>query len=139
MRVLREFYNVFISSLVGLFIIAFMLMLNLLLFPLPEEMDTRDLESIVANIKEVSDFSCVLVILSYILASYCAGYISSKIRTRNPVRTLYFIGVILTLAGFVFFIVLEFPLYVVISGSVIFFPFTRLGGHVGLPKREMKF
>ncbi len=128
---MKYFFSTLTGLIIGTGCILLFLYLTFVIFPLPSEIDFKNLDSIRENMEIIPDINFAMIVVSYGIASFLAGFTSAKIRTFNPMIPLIIIGVTLTLIGFINFIAVLLPLWVVVIGSFTFFPFTRLGGKLG--------
>ena len=94
----------------------------------------QDINSIKENMDSIPLVNLIMVIVSYAIASLIAGFVSIKIKTINPLIPIITIGVILTLFGFINFLTIPHPLWMIVIGSITFIPMTWLGGKMGTPK-----
>ena len=131
---MRYFISTLLGLVVGLVSIYGCLYLSTLIFALPEGLNILSLESIRENIEELPTVNLLMIVLAYAIASFLAGFTSVKIETGKPVIPLFIIGGVLTALGFINFIFISYPLWVLVVGSVTFLPLTRLGGSLGLDK-----
>ncbi len=123
-----------LGLLVGLISLITLVYVSILIFTLPKGIDVFNLESIRENIDYIPDINLAMIVVAYGLASFLAGFICVKIHTENPTIPIFIIGVLLTILGFVNFIFIPYPLWVLVVGSFTFLPLARLGGSLGLDK-----
>ncbi len=127
----------FLSSTVGLLTgivgIYFFELLFLYLLPSPAGIDMQDKNSIAENMDNIPIINFIMLIVGYGIGSFIAGFVSAKIKTHNPLTPVIIIGVILTILGFIYFLTIPHPLWVIVVGSITFIPAVWLGGKVGIP------
>ncbi|MFM9945632.1 MAG: hypothetical protein ACKVQB_10420 [Bacteroidia bacterium] len=133
---MKYFLCTIIGLLTGLVCISLFEYLSIYLFPLPSGLDMQDMNSIAENMDSIPLVNFILVLVSYALASFIAGFVSVKIRTPKPQLPVITIAILLTAFGFVNFLTIPHPLWMIIAGSVTFIPMVWLGGKAGLNRRD---
>jgi len=131
---MKYFLSTLIGLIVGLISLITFIYLSIIVFALPKGIDVFSLESIRENIDSLPDINLAMIVVAYGLASFLAGFFCVKIYTEKPTIPIFIIGVILTALGFVNFIFIPYPLWVLVIGSFTFLPLVRLGGSLGLDK-----
>lgn len=133
---MKYFTGTIIGALVGIICISLFEYLSVYLFPLPPDIDMQDINSISANMDSIPLVNLIAVSVGFALASFIAGFVCAKIKTHNPIIPLLSIGIILTILGFVNFLTIPHPLWMIVVGSATFIPMTFLGGKIGKPHHK---
>ncbi|MFI5196533.1 MAG: hypothetical protein ACHQD8_05540 [Chitinophagales bacterium] len=97
------------------------------LYPLLPGTDKYDVESLAKAIKLMPDNAFRLLLVNYMVCSFCAGLIATLISKRTTMRPPLIVGFVLTLAGLYNVISLPHPLWFTILNLVVYMPFTWLG------------
>lgn len=133
---MKYFLSTVIGLITGIVGISIFEYISVYAFPLPAEIDTQDINSITENMNNIPLINLILVIASYGLASLIAGFVSVKIKTGNSIIPILNIGILLTIFGFINFITIPHPIWMILVGSVTFIPMTWLGGKLGMTNKS---
>lgn len=131
---MKYFISTIIGLITGIICISLFEYLILNVFPLPANIDMQDINSIEENMDSIPLINFIMVLIGYALASFIAGFVSIKIKTHNPVLPIMIIGIVLTVFGFINFVTIPHPIWMIVIGSIIFIPMVWLGGKLGTPR-----
>lgn len=97
---------------------------NSFFFPFPEGMDVREVEAFTATLPWTV---YILVLLGWIVGSFLAGYITTRLSHKQSYRLVFMTGVILTLFGVVNNMMIGHDMVFKVIGLPMFLIFTYLG------------
>ncbi len=133
---MRHLISSVIGILTALVLFSFFFFLSIKFVPLPHGLDIQDINSITYNLDQIPIINFVSVLFCYALASFFAGFVSIKIKTPSPRIPLLIIGIVLTFLGFINFMSIPLPIWMIIIGSFTFLSMTWLGGKMGTPRPD---
>lgn len=133
---MKYFTATLIGAIAGILSISLFEYLAIYLFPLPADIDMQDINSISANMDSIPLINLIAVSIGFALASFIAGFVCVKIKTHNAFVPILAVGIILTIFGFVNFLTIPHPLWMIVVGSATFIPMTFLGGKIGKPHHK---
>ena len=133
---MKYFFSTIIGLLSGFVTLYFLEYLVFILFPLPNGIDVKSIESLSQNMDQIPQINFIMVLVCFAIASLVSGFVSVKIRTRNSRIPVIIIGLLFTIAGFINSMEIPQPIWMVIISSIIFIPMVYLGGKLGLGNKR---
>ena len=135
---MKYFLSVLLGLFSGLILMSIFEYLALMIFPLPEDINIKDFNSIANNMDRIPDINLIMLLVCFAISSMFAGFISAKVKTKHSRIPVLIIGILLTVGCFIYCMEIPQPVWVVILSSVIFLPMAYLGGRLGIGyKRKM--
>jgi len=121
---MRNVLGVIVGLIVGMILNMALVLLNVMLFPMPEGMDMNDPEQFNAYLAPLPDHAFLLPVAAHLGMAFAGGWVAARIGSSRPVLLAMIIGV-LSLAGGVVNLMtlteaptwmwLEVPLYLVVA------------------------
>ncbi len=135
---MKYLISISIGILVGLLAMVISEYSVLALFPLANQSDILDITSLSENMESMPLQNLILILIGYAIAAILAGFIGTKLKTENLFMTMIAIGVSLTIIGCFYLLMIPYPLWMIIAGSVIFIPMTWLGSKIYKARHDDK-
>ncbi len=117
-------WPVVVGLLMAFSIMMLFELINSFFFPFPEGMDVRDVQ---AFTKTLPWTAYILVLLGWIVGSFIAGCVTTKLSRMESYKPALMVGIILTLLGVVNNIIIGHDMVFNIIGLPMFIIFTYLG------------
>lgn len=127
---LKNALIVIVSISSGGFVIYLSQMLIKLWFPLPQDVDSGNMDSMKTYILNAPAGSLALVIVSHALASFVSGWLISNFARSNLSFLTLLVGLMWTLFGVVNIVLIPHPIWFSIADTCVFLPMTILGSRI---------
>ena len=125
---LRRILAVIVAALVGSLVIWAVQSIGHLVYPLPEGLDTGDLEQMKAYVASLPLGAFGFILAAYVLGSFAAGWTAVSIaKTMGPALAA---GVVFTLAGIANVLLIPHPLWFAVATLLCYVPCALLGGRL---------
>jgi MFS family permease len=114
--------------------VIFMLVqgLNSVIFPPPEGTNLRDPEAMRTFVQSLPPLAFLVVLLSYALGSFAAGWIGARYAPRGAMSHALVIGAVLTAVGVMNLLAIPHPVWFAFLNVPEFILFAWLGGKVAM-------
>ena len=130
MNILKQIGIVIAALAAAMVLIMLVQQLNLLLFPLPDWVDTNNPEHLSELMSTLPLPALLMVELSYVLGSLAAGLLLAFLTKGKCLWQVLVVGGLLTLAGFANLASVQHPLWLAVLTTVTYVPVTYLGSRL---------
>lgn len=109
--------------------IAAVQVLGHLAYPPPAGIDPRDHEAMVALIPRMPVMALAMVVLAYAAGAFTGGFTAAKLARSRPTRLPWALATVLTALVVLNFVLIPYhPLWMMVAGVLVPYPFAMLGG-----------
>jgi hypothetical protein len=118
-----------IGGLVASGLVVYLIeMLSSVVYPLPANIDTGDIEAMNAYIAQLPVGAFLFIILAWALGSFVGGLIAGIINPDQRIRFALAVGLILMLFGLINLLIIPHPIWFWILGLAVYIPAAYAGG-----------
>lgn len=104
--------------------------LSSLLHPIPEGLDTRDMEQMKEFVRGLPTSAFAMVLLAHVLGAFCAGLVSSWVAGVKWKGGAIALGLLFTIAGIANLVMIPHPLWFGIIDTLIYLPAALAGAAI---------
>lgn len=118
----------------GSVVIMLVQALNGVLFPPPPGFDPADPEQLAELMRQIPLGALLMVELSYVLGSLCAGMVVAKVGASRQMLLAFIVAIVLTLGGVANLVMIPHPLWFAIVSTLSYVPMALLGAYLLAPR-----
>ncbi len=130
MRTLKFIAAVFVGMMLGSLVIWGIETWGHTVFPPPPDLDPTDVDQVTELIANAPVGALLFVVLAYALGSFFGGLIAQLISNGFTIWPALITGLVLLIFGGITLVTIPHPMWMVISGILVFIPMAALGGRL---------
>lgn len=134
----RRFLSVILGFVIAIVTFSVAEWFGRLIYPTPEKFDGNDINAIREFISRLPVGAFLIVAFGWILGSFFAGFAEKTISREPGLLLPAIIGILLTTAAAINFLIIPQPRWFVVLGLLIFVPAAVLG-HLAAPVKQRRF
>ncbi|PZF73504.1 hypothetical protein [Taibaiella soli] len=100
------------------------------IYPAPANLDIHDAEGMARHIAQMPFAAVALMVFTYMLSSFVAGYTASRISKK--IRQSFVVGCFLMASGVANVVLIRHPIWMAALFIVLYIPFALLGGKLAI-------
>jgi hypothetical protein len=128
--ILRNILVVAVGMAAGMIFITLGHQVSNIILPPPPSIDINDMNSLVANAKDLTAGHWALVLLSHALGPLCAGFIVGKFAVSPVKPIIWIVGMTYTLVGILNLYYMPTPIWMSIADLCMYIPMAWLGARM---------
>ena len=129
---LRNFLAVIAGIFIGNVVIRLIQRVSNEIYPIPESLDTSNMEALAEYINTLPFNALLLLLLSHVIGTLIAAFVAVRISSSHSPLFALVVGGLILLMAVVFFFQLKHPVWFMALDLILYLPIAWLGGQLAL-------
>lgn len=127
----RQIISVVVGVIAGMVAMMIVNYISVAMYPMPQALDTSNPELMAEYIAGLPMLAKLIVLVSWIVSAFVAGFVAAKIAPDDKARTMAIIvGALLMLGGIANAFMIPHPMWMLIIGLLQYIPVAHIGAKI---------